>query len=83
MEATIRAVREADERATDDVITAKADIDLLINQALELQSQALPQVGPDQIETIRMEMTALENNKRIHTYLKRIAREIVPDEVRV
>ena len=34
------------------------------------------------IEMIRMEMTALENLKRIHTHLKRIAREIVPEEVR-
>ena len=49
---------------------------------LELQSRVLAQVGPEQIEQMRMEMTALENLKRIHTYLKRIAREIVPEAVR-
>ena len=65
------------------MLTIKADIDHLINQALEIQSQALAELGPEQIEIIRMEMTALENLKRIHTYLKRIAREIVPQEVRV
>ena len=54
----------------------------LLHQALELQSGALAEVGPEQIEIIRMEMTALENLKRIHTYLKRIAREIVPQELR-
>jgi hypothetical protein len=64
------------------VLTIKEDIDRLINQALELQSQALAEVGPEQIEVMRMEMTALENFKRIHTYLKRIAREIVPLAVR-
>ena len=83
LETTIRAVKEADERAANEVLTIKADIDHLIDQALELQSKALATLGPDQIEAIRMEMTALENLKRIHTYLKRIAREIVPQEVRV
>ena len=29
-----------------------------------------------------MEMTALENLKRIHTYLKRVARVILPVEIR-
>ena len=59
-----------------------ADIDHLITQALELQPGALTEVGPEQIEVIRLEMTALDNLKRIHTYLKRIAREFVPQEIR-
>lgn len=80
---TVRAVAEDDEKAAADVLTIKADIDHLINQALEIQSEALAELGPEQIETIRNEMTVLENLKRIHTYLKRIAREIVPQEVRV
>ncbi len=83
IEATVHGVREADQRAAGEVLTMQADIDHLINQALELQSGALAEVGPDQIEVIRMEMTALENLKRIHTYLKRIAREIVPADVGV
>jgi phosphate:Na+ symporter len=82
LDSTIRAVREEDERAADEVLTIKADVDHLISQALELQSQALAEVSPEQIEIMRMEMTALENFKRIHTYLKRIAREIVPQEIR-
>lgn len=60
----------------------KADIDHLLHQALELQSATLAELGPGEIEQIRMEMTALENLKRIHTYLKRIVREIVPQELR-
>ena len=83
IDATVRAVRDADQRAAGEVLTMKADIDHLINQALELQSSALAEVGPDQIKVIRMEMTAVENLKRIYTYLKRIAREIVPAEVGV
>ncbi|NOR40330.1 MAG: Na/Pi cotransporter family protein [Gammaproteobacteria bacterium] len=83
IDATVRGVRDADQRAAGEVLTMKADIDHLINQALELQSSALAEVGPDQIKVIRMEMTAVENLKRIYTYLKRIAREIVPAEVGV
>ncbi len=79
---TIRAVRDVDQRAAAEVLTMKADINHLITQALDLQSRALAGVGPDQIEIMRMEMTVLENLKRIHTYLKRIAREYVPKEMR-
>ena len=82
LDSTIRAVREDDERAADEVLTIKADIDHLIGKALELQSAALAQVSPEQITLMRMEMTVLENLKRIHTLLKRVAREIVPQAVR-
>ncbi len=80
LDSTIRAVRELDQRAAQDVLTMKADIDHLLDQALELQSRSLtePESG---IETIRIEMTLLENLKRIHTYLKRIARALLPEEV--
>ncbi len=83
IQTTVKAVKEADERAAEEVFTIKAEIDHLIQQALEIQSQSLAELGPEQVEIIRMEMTALENLKRIHTYLKRIAREIVPQKVRV
>lgn len=82
LESTIRAVREGNERAAEEVLTMKADIDQLIRQALEIQSSALTEVGPEQVEVIRLEMTVLENLKRIHTHLKRIAQEIVPQEIR-
>jgi phosphate:Na+ symporter len=82
IESTIRAVRDTDQRAANEVLTIKADIDHLITQALALQSEAIAKVGPEQVEVIRLEMTALENLKRIHTYLKRIARQILPLEIR-
>ncbi len=77
---TIQAVRELDQRAAQDVLTMKAEIDHLFDQALELQSRSL--AGSEKgIETIRIEMTLLENLKRIYTYLKRIARTLLPEEV--
>ena len=78
LDATIRAVRETDQCVVEEVLTMRADIDYLSKQTLELQSKALADVGPEQIEVLRMEMTTLENLKRIHTHLKRVAREIVP-----
>ncbi|MEN8166664.1 MAG: PhoU domain-containing protein [Pseudomonadota bacterium] len=83
LETTIRAVRDADQSAAADVLTIMADIDPLIAEALEPKSKVLAETGPEQIEIIRMEMTVLENLKRIHTCLKRIAREIVQQEVRI
>jgi phosphate:Na+ symporter len=77
---TTQAVRELDQRAAQDVLTMKADIDHLLDQALELQSRSLAGSEKD-IETIRIEMALLENLKRIHTYLKRIARTLLPKEV--
>ncbi len=82
LDLAVRAVREGDERAAAEVLTLKTDIDHIIREALAIQSKAIAGVSADQIEIFRMEMTALENLKRIHTYLKRIAREIVPEAVR-
>ena len=58
----------------------KHDIDRLLAQTLEFQTRSLVEEDKG-IETTRMEMTLLENLKRIHTYLKRIVREVLPAEV--
>ncbi len=79
---TIRAVEDVDQRAASEVLSMKADINRLMNEALELQSRELAGVAPEKIEVMRIEMTVIENLKRIHTYLKRIAREYVPKEIR-
>lgn len=78
---TITAVRESDEKAANEVLLMKSDINHLLKQALEIQAQALTDVSPEKVAGIRLEMTAVESMKRIHTYLKRIAREVVPKEI--
>ncbi|MCW8329878.1 Na/Pi cotransporter family protein [Photobacterium sp. SDRW27] len=82
LSATIRAVKEEDQSSANDVINMQVEVDHLIKQALDIQSQALAKVGSKQIEAIRMEMSILESFKRIYTFLKRIARKVVPPEVR-
>lgn len=79
---TTRAIRDLDEKAALDVIHMKKDIDYLINEAFELQSKNLAAGQPD-IEMTRMELTLFENFKRMHSYLKRIAIDVVPKDVRV
>ena len=72
--ATIQAVREDDQTAANNVLNMKPEIELLINQALDIQSLALAKVGAKQIEAIRMEMSVLEGFKRIYTFLS-VSRE--------
>lgn len=76
--AIIRAIKDLDEQAADEVLTMKSDINHLLQRALDIQSSEIAGVGPDQIEVIRLEMTAFENLKRIYTHLKRTAKEVTP-----
>jgi hypothetical protein len=57
----------------------KLEIDRLLKQALDFQSQALADVAD--MEMTRLEMTLLNNLKQIQTYLKRINRQLLPDEI--
>ena len=82
VESIIRAIKDVDERAAAEVLSMKSDINHLLQRALDIQSSAIAGVGVDQIELIRLEMTAFENMKRIYTHLKRIAKKIAPVEVR-
>ena len=60
----------------------KPEINRLLSEALELQTKGLKDLESDRIESIRVEMTALESLKRIYTHLKRVTREFVPQEIR-
>ena len=79
---TIQAIGANDQRAASRVLTMKAEIDHLLGKVLEIQAQSLATVCAEEIEGLRMEITAMENIKRIYTHLKRIAREIVPQELK-
>lgn len=79
---TIKTIKESDQISAEEVLLMKPEINRLLNEALELQSRDLKYVDSDQIERIRIEMTALESMKRIYTFLKRITREFVPQEIR-
>lgn len=76
---TTQAIRELDQKSAQEVLNMKPDIDRLLAQALEFQSQALVEFSD--METTRLEMNLLNNLKQMQTYLKRINRQLLPDEV--
>ncbi|WP_299013058.1 Na/Pi cotransporter family protein [uncultured Photobacterium sp.] len=80
--ATIQAIKEDDQNAANEVLNMQPDIDHLIKQAIDIQSKDLAKISANQIDAVRMEMTILESFKRIYTFLKRIARKVVPPEIR-
>ncbi|MDJ0784756.1 MAG: Na/Pi cotransporter family protein [Desulfosarcinaceae bacterium] len=81
LEEIVNALGQGDQRAASRVLAMKVEIDQLLAEALEVQSRSLAEVCAEDVEGIRMEMTAMENIKRIYTHLKRVAREIVPPAV--
>lgn len=76
---TTQAIRELDQKAAQEVLNMKPDIDRLLEQALDFQSQALADLSD--METTRLEMNLLNSLKQMQTYLKRINRQLLPDEV--
>ena len=79
LSSTTQAIRELDQKAAQEVLNMKPEIDRLLEQALEFQSQAL--ADATDIEMTRIEMTLLNSLKQIQTYLKRINRQLLPDEM--
>jgi len=77
---TTEAIREFDQSAAQKVLRMNVDIDRLLNEALEIQSSSLTESDSD-IEQIRLEMTYLDSLKRIHSYLRRIAKDMLPAEI--
>ena len=82
LDSAIQAIRELDQKAAQEVIRMEADVNRLITQALDVQSQEMIDKGSN-IQSLRLEMTVLDNFKRMHTYLKRIAHNILPQEMLV
>ena len=75
----IRAVRESDEKAAEDVISRKADIGRLAAEFLDHQARRIG--SGDQLELVRLEIGLLEKLRRVYTLSKRVAKEMVPEEV--
>jgi phosphate:Na+ symporter len=77
----VRAVRDNDQQAAEDVIAVKDDVQRLADQALALQSQRIGASDLHNLEVVRLEFEILDNLRRIYTLAKRIARDFVPEQV--
>ncbi len=78
LDAAIRAVRDDDQRAAQETVAWKDEIDRRIDEVLAHQARKLVEDDPRRLAVFRMEMEAIDKLKRIHTLAKRIARGVLP-----
>lgn len=78
-----KAVREDDQIEALAVISAKPEIERLIEEALSHQSQRIAVDEPGHLETIRLEMDLIHTLRQIFSLSRRIAKTMVPAAVLV
>jgi len=81
LEAAIKAVLENDQRAAQEVIALRGQINQQVDAALQRQVSSLALSGQERLKTLQMEFELIDKLKRIYTLTKRIARLILPHEV--
>ena len=77
----VRAVGERDEKAGENVITAKDEVRRLSDEFLSHQSQRIGIQTETHLNLVRLELELLDKLRRIYTLSKRIAKDQVPKEV--
>ncbi|MGI9264006.1 MAG: Na/Pi cotransporter family protein, partial [Gammaproteobacteria bacterium] len=73
LEAVNAAVVENDEIAAQDILHMKGDIDQLVMQALQVQSQRLKAEGADNIDITKFENDLIDSLRRIYSLTRQIA----------
>jgi phosphate:Na+ symporter len=81
IEHVIRAVREDDETAAEEVITVKDEVRRLAEEFLMRQSERIGVQESGHLNLVRLEMELLDKLRSIYTLAKRIAKDFVPGEV--
>lgn len=77
----IQAVRENDEAAAEEVITLKEEVNQIVAQFLERQSERIAINDEGRLNLVRLEIEFLDNLRSIYILARRIAKDFVPDEV--
>ncbi len=77
----VRAFAEEDERAAQEVITAKAEIVRLVDVALKHQAARLADGSTDRLAHHRIEISLIDKFKRIHSLARHVARLSLPAPV--
>ncbi len=81
VEQVIKAVREEDETAAEDVITLKGEVRRIAEEFLVRQSERIGVKDSGHLNLVRLEMEFLDKLRGIYTLAKRIAKDFVPEEV--
>ncbi len=77
----IQAVRDNDEAAAEEVITLKEEVNQIVAQFLERQSERIAINDEGRLNLVRFEIAFLDNLRSIYILTRRIAKDFVPDEV--
>jgi phosphate:Na+ symporter len=80
-ELAIDAVMEDDERAAQEVIAMKSDINRLMDSAAMHETRRLVAEEPNRLAAYTLEMDVIEKLKRIYYFSKRMAKAVMPKEV--
>jgi len=80
-ELAIDAVMENDERAAQEVIAMKADINRLMDSAAMHESKRLVAEEPNRLAAYTLEIDIIEKLKRIYYFSKHMAKAVMPEEV--
>jgi phosphate:Na+ symporter len=80
-ELAIDAVMDTDERAAQEVISMKGDINRLMDSAAMHEARRLVAEEPNRLAAYTLEIDIIEKLKRIYYFSKRMAKAVAPEEV--
>ena len=78
VEMAVQAVRDNDQQAAESVLMMKGDLRELSERMLARKAQRLTAQDQDYLELVRMEMSFVDQMRRIYTLAKRIAKVVLP-----
>ena len=81
--ASLQAATQKNDQAARVVIEMKSEINRLADSAALHQARRLVAQEPNRLPAYTVEMDILQNLKRIYYFAKRIARMVVPSEIRL
>ena len=81
IENVVKAVREGDEKAAEEVIIIKDEVRRIAEQFLAHQTERIGISEGNQLAQLRLELELLDKLRRIYTLAKRVAKDFVPEEV--
>ena len=78
VEMTVQAIRDNDQKAAESVVMMKDDVRKLSERLLSRKAQRLTSEDQGYLELVRMEMSFVNQLRRIYTLAKRIVKVVLP-----
>jgi len=78
---TVRAIRDSDKEAAEEVMRMNTEIKRLTDEMLVRRSERLGRKESKYLAAARIDMSFIDKMHRIYSLTKRIAREVLPKEL--